>query len=146
MKFRVTCLAALAALLAACTGSHGGGRAPTQSGSRSPTALATAHLSGYCARLAAAAQDINAAQSRLYTSGGAASLKALQDELRSLRADAPPTVRSALTELASGFETAHRALAHGRAADRSMAASLQPKLAEDARVVSHYVVNTCPAS
>jgi hypothetical protein len=145
-------LVVTAGLVTACTGSsvtHSAGTGPATgpTGSRSPTALSTdtAHATAFCRSLARAATRIASAEASVYTSGGAQTLQALQRELRGLEAGAPANVRSALEELATGFATAQQVVAHPTAQNKARLAALQAKLAADARVVSTYVVQKCPA-
>lgn len=154
MRIRfVTAVVATAGLLAACTGgstahptTHAPGP-PTGSGSHSPTALATdtAHASAACRSLVRAASRLASAQASVYTSGGAQALQALQRELRGLEAGAPANVRTALDELVSGFATARQVFTHPTAQNKARLTALQAKLAADARIVSSYVVQKCPA-
>jgi hypothetical protein len=139
-------------MLVACTsgsGQHSSRSSPPPTGptfSQPPVSLATGgNLSAYCQRLASAASRINTAQSKLYSSGGANSVQALQSELHALQAGAPSNISAALAELATGFGAAQQALAHPSQQNNQKLSALQPKLAADAQLVSQYVVNKCPA-
>lgn len=145
-RFAVVTLGVAIGLLAACTSSSDGSAPPQPaSTSHTPTALATSgQLSAECARLASVAGKIAQAQADLYKSGSTQSLEQLRNELRSLRADAPAQIKTALAELADGFIRAHHLLANPTNANKAELAKLQSKLATDASELSNFAVTECP--
>jgi hypothetical protein len=138
-------VAAIVALLTACTGtSTTNGRPAT---SHAPTALATdtAHLTAYCAGLAAAAAKITAAEVAMYGGTANAGAAPLIAELKALQANAPADIKAALTDLITGFTTAQDLLAHPTQQNKAQIEALAPKLAADGQKISAYIVSQCPA-
>jgi hypothetical protein len=134
------------AVLTACTGaSTTNGRPPTTS--HPPTALATdtAHLSAYCAGLAAAAAKITAAEIAMYSGTTNAGAAPLIGELEALQANAPAEIKAALEDLITGFTTAQDLLAHPTQQNKAQIEALAPKLAADGQEISAYIVSQCPA-
>lgn len=100
-----------------------------------------------CDRFAETARRITDAQTALYdgkdSPDDAAAVDALVEELDALRPEAPPDVRTALTDLGEGFRSAQQLLADPTEANRATLAELTPQLSEDGRTVTGWIIDQC---
>lgn len=100
-----------------------------------------------CDRFADTAQRITDAQAALYDGkdgpADAEAVDALVTELDALKEDAPEEVRTALTDLGTGFRSAQRLLADPTDANRAELVALTPALAEDGQTVTSWIADEC---
>ena len=142
---------ALVFVLAACTTTtHGHAPKASSPGVSSaaittPNSLPTKAVSRYCQKLRTAGERIQQAQVQLYSPGTGKSeaINTLLAELDGLKIGAPQEIKSALSDLASGFQRADSLLAHPSSGNSSALASIGSKLATDARKITGYVASQC---
>lgn len=99
-----------------------------------------------CAAYADTAQQITDAQAALYGDKKAdreAAVQTLVDQLDALKAEAPPPVDAALTRLSDGFEAAATVLDDPGGDQTAALAELSPRLAEDSKTITDYIVGEC---
>lgn len=97
-----------------------------------------------CQKYADTARRITEAQTALYQrQGGTEAVDRLLAELDGLRAGAPADVKAALAELGTAFRQAQQVLAAPTPGHAAALGDLGPKLAEDSRKVTAYIVSRC---
>jgi hypothetical protein len=153
-------VAVIAVTMTACT-SNGGNAAPSNSTSglvsRSeihPAASPSTTLgsgpvpvgtNGYCGKLGAAADRLNAAQASLY-SGGTDAQKAVDTivtELRSLQADAPSEIKVSLENMIAAFGQARDLLVHPTDADKATLSQIASSVSTDGEKITAYMTAKC---
>lgn len=150
MRLRAVILAivvttAMTGSLAACGGGDGADKkkpsaASTRLGTPSESVTETVLD---CDKYSDTAAKIAAAQSELYTSGGADALAALKTELDALKDGAPSDVKAAVDELETGFEKVQEIIRNPTSEGQSELAEMAPKLSADGQKVSAYIVSQC---
>jgi len=141
MRTRVAILAVvLAAALTACSD---GDDKPATRGAGSPGTPTTDHTTVDCAEFAETAKKIADAQADVYAGGGRGAVDALVAELDELKDGAPADVQAALDDLADAFGQAAQIMTDPTDENKAELAALGPKLSEDGRTITAYIVSKC---
>ncbi len=97
-----------------------------------------------CDKFADTAKKINDAQTALYGgTGGQEAIDSLVTELDALKDGAPADVQEALTDMGNGFRSAAEIMENPTAENQAALAALTPKLADDGKKISDYIVDEC---
>ena len=139
MRTREAILAvALALALSACTGDDDS--ADPDPDPSDPVTEITVE----CDEFSDTATRITDAQRALYSdSGGTAAIDTLTAELTALKADAPPDIKTALTDMLAAFRDAQEFLDHPTPENKAKLADLSPKLSADGQKITTYITSQC---